>query len=368
MKAIASAAIFTAISAFFLTSCDSEYRSVSLPHTEYINHFPLDTLVNGEPSVYQELIGVKSIEIIDSLMIFDIDGNEYFWEIRNMLNPTISKYLLKKGEGPDEYLSAPTSLTKINFSDSLSFSAWDYTRQVLLLGKTWVADDGCPEVSLLKKEYKQLKDAKYVLPLNDSTLYVCLHDFNNGGFKRGLFKSGRFTSLKNMGTFEADFSDLNPSNISFIPTLNQEGTNVAEAMIRLNQINLYSLTDTLLRTTLTTSDKLDNINKVENMNSKDIIRRYTDVKSYDNLFIALYQGVSRKDFSEGECMSEFQVYDWNGKPVCRIKTDKCISSFAVDKNGKLLGLDINSESETIFSWDLPEILSHSSYGSNQSLN
>lgn len=368
MKALVSTALCAIILIFCVASCDTEYRCVSLPEIVYIDDFPLDTIVNGTPSAFPELIGVNNVELIDSVMISMIGGSTYFWELRNLYDPAQSKFYLNKGQGPEEYVAAPTSLRKINYCDSLSFSAWDYTRQVLLLGKTWVADDGCPEVSLLKKEYKQLKDAKYVLPLNDSTLYVCLYDFNNGGFKRGLFKSGRFTSLKNMGTFEADFSDLNPSNISFIPTLNQEGTNVAEAMIRLNQINLYSLTDTLLRTTLTTSDKLDNINKVENMNSKDIIRRYTDVKSYDNLFIALYQGVSRKDFSEGECMSEFQVYDWNGKPVCRIKTDKCISSFAVDKNGKLLGLDINSESETIFSWDLPEILSHSSYGSNQSLN
>ena len=161
-----------------------------------------------------------------------------------------------------------------------------------------------------------------------------------------------------MGTFEADFSDLNPSNISFIPTLNQEGTKVAEAMIRLNQINLYSLTDTILRKTLTMSDKLDNVNQIENMNSKDIVRCYTDVKSYGNLFIALYQGVSRKDFSEGDCKSEFQVFDWNGKPIARIRTDKCISAFAIDKDGRLFGLDVNSESENILCWDLQKILSN----------
>ena len=73
-------------------------------------------------------------------------------------------------------------------------------------------------------------------------------------------------------------------------------------------------------------------------NVKNIVQNYRMIRSTNEFIYALYIGKKEGDLAPGlnDFSDELHIWDWNGTPKARLKLDKKIFSFDVDKNNNYL--------------------------------
>lgn len=340
-----------------ISSCDREYRTISLSEIKIIDKFPQAISLKNRESIDLDLMGNVAMFGTDSVAIFFTENDDCVWKVgMPEKRKTLSK-AIAKGMGPNELVSRPNSMHKIVNPDSLSISMWYSPKQELYTAIISETDKGEYEISLKKKILENYKMAKYVIPVNDSSLYICNYDFGNNGFVRGVSTNGIFRQIVNMGTLEGDFSNININTISHIPLISPNGSDVAELMISLPQINLYSLTDSNKRISISNKTNLENIYEIDSRSSNDRVTTYSDGKAFNRGFIALYQGGVDKEMSGGRCQSKLQIYKWNGDPMVEIELGIFINSFFIDSIGMLYGYSPFGEQEALYRWDFNDIMS-----------
>lgn len=90
--------------------------------------------------------------------------------------------------------------------------------------------------------------------------------------------------------------------------VNPERMMVAEAMLNLNQINLYSLKSGK-SVTLCVGDELSDVAEVDNFPKRLRHYYYGYIEAHDGYFVALYQDVSAFDYWMGRGKCELQFFD-----------------------------------------------------------
>lgn len=119
--------------------------------------------------------------------------------------------------------------------------------------------------------------------------------------------------------------DIN--TLAAVRALNQERMMVAEAMLRLNQINLYSL-DSDSSKTLCVGDELTDVMEVDSRLKINRHKYYGYIVPGKDYFVALYNNVSYKAYFEGVGESQLQFFSWDGQPLLCVNLPYMVTSFS----------------------------------------
>ena len=348
---------------FCIFSCRSNPKPSSnymiLDEVVYVDQFPKVFNLNGGETIDLGIIGTQSMSIHDSLLIVTTRDGEGMWSFFTLPDHNyLGKYLIK-GRGPNEFFSPPSVEKQLFFEKHEELFANIYEFNT---GKLYLMNIS----ETLRNNKLSMHETDHSLPryirfsiLNDTTFLCNEINENQTQRIRYLLVNGEKKSSQN-------FEKLNKASIDPEEDINilatqmeksPDGKRIVEIGISLNQINLYSIDDSLGKT-ICVGKHVDNISQIQQMNREDRIYSYVSAFVYPDFFCALYLNDTNKNYQQEKIKStEIQFFDWEGYPLAKVNIDHMITSLAIDFiQGSLYTLNILSEE--LYKYDIHEILEH----------
>lgn len=314
----------------------------------YVKEFPHVFNLNDAEKVELDAIGIRNLDIYDSVLIAYTRNSDGFWAFFSLPNhEKMGKYLLK-GNGPSEFIQDPGASSVTFYEDNGKRFAGilDFQKgRVFEMNLTETIRNGELDMTMLTDEIPR---HPFDFVLLDSAFYFC-REINKGQTRqnRFLLKDGKrivpetFKKLNRAQvTPEGDFNIL-----STLIKCNPERTLLVEMPIGLNQINIYSV-DGSFGKTICVGKKLDNIDDIENTPKEDrMYYTYSDVRVFDDFFGAVSINETNKSYRENRKKHpEIQLFRLDGEPIALLKFDTFFNAFDIDLiNGYLYTFDPNSE-------------------------
>lgn len=317
---------------------------------KYVNKFPNEKSVKDKDLqiVCDDISGCCDLFVADSILVGIFPEADYFWKAYSLKDNSFKMSLIRKGHGRNEFPYAPHSVVVNKRSDSLlcSFLSNDNRFFVCDLGQS-IAQNR--EVIKEQKLNFGNKDMTWCVPLNDSLFYTKHTSWLDYSHTRMLFSNGSFMDIPNIECLNNITVEKDINTLSFLYCLNNERDRVAEAMKRLNQINIYSF-DGSFQKTICIGDQLMNVGEVDHCSKANVMECFGNVISYSNYFVALYHGVSTRDYYDSDAPCSLMFFDWEGNPLLKLNIPFMISNFGISGDGTIYMLRNNTEKEVILKY------------------
>lgn len=342
------------VCSFVLQACDDFVsQHLSFDDVTYVSDFPKRVELDEGNLIDLDLMGCVDFFGNDSVLVFKMMGLEKHWKVCSIFDLSEGMELLKKGNGPDEFVNMPGD---------------EYFRQDENVCQVWSSDDRKIyqiDFSASLKEGNLHLDTTFRVPIdemvlncasiNDSSFFTVLYQFNS--YRRCLLKEGDLQDLEHLKVINDVhiYKDLN--SMAAIRRYEKSQNKVVEALLHLNQINLYSLDDETFAKTICVGKSLTDLGRIDNSSKRSWVKYYGDVFTTSEYFAALYFNASRKEFLSGKVQeTDIQVYDWDGNPLLNITVPYQIESFFIHRNKDLYVLSTKGEEERLFKYDLGDLL------------
>lgn len=333
-----------------LFSCSEEAEPVYMKcgTVEYVDEFP-KTLDIKEADLKQlniDLSGCVDFFLADNLLICKFTEQDYFWHVYSLKDLSMVGKLLRKGHGRHETMFVPGS-EFVNISDSAVTCDFLSDENDFLrcnLTKSIATGQLCvDEINTGAK----LDDASYISALKDSAYFVI--NYNGLGRRREILKGGHAKEIGNIGNLNKVQVSEDANTIAFVTYVNKQKGMVAEAMLCLNQINLYSLLDSAHQNkTICLGKELMNVSKIDNMSRRKRKWTLSKVKSYSDYFAVLYQNATERELYDSDRESFLLVFKWDGTPVLKIRIPFMASSFGISDTGDIYIFDNYGKYEKLY--------------------
>ena len=347
---------FLPVAALLLWSCTTENVSVECSQPEFVNSFPKEVRLDPVEPFMTDLAGMVNFVANDSLLVGLFQQDPYL-KVYSLESGEPLGSFITKGQGPGEFTGMPTNLSVCETSEGpkLRFmEQWKKRYHTMDLTSSICSQK---EVYDTIVESKNFKDIKYLIPMPSADTIAWYYNMADGGVMRIINSQSGQASIPNLGNLEADWSEFDDNIISFIPAFSIGADVVAEAMTHLNQINMYSLSDSTFRKTICVGEKIDNVAAEDSKSRDNRKRAYQGAQAIGNYFVFLYNGATESDFVKGDADTELQIFSTEGEPVVRIALPIPANSFFIDRSGKLFLFSYLGESESVYRYEIPEIQS-----------
>lgn len=284
-----------------LVACSGNGGSVQCEEVRFVDAFPKEAELGEASALPLDLAGCVDMFAVDTLAIFKTPEKDYLWEAYSLRSLQPVGRLLRRGHGHDEFEMLPSCETLTRTDSALRCDFW------VSAERRWRSFDLTRTLREGRMAWTQTRDFRNYEKLSDvvafpdsSFLLVMNKDYT--GFSRSLWAGGEEHEIAHLGNLNdmAVENDLN--TLSCVRCVNPERKMVAEAMLNLNQINLYSLkSDKSL--TLCVGDELSDVAEVDNLPKKLRHYHYGFIESHENYFVAMCQDVSILDYwtGRGKC-------------------------------------------------------------------
>ena len=331
-----------------------------LDNIAYITHFPKIIEIEQGECLDLDIIGKSSLAIKDTILIVSTSDEYGLWSFFSLPeHKYLGKYLMK-GNGPNELLDAPR-VNKQNFynkNGDLYVLLYDFQS-----GRSYNVNIS----KTLSNNQLVINHSRYALPsalfnlsrLNDTTL-LCKEVNNTLNQQiRYMLIAGQRASTKNLEKLNISSSGVY-GGLNILDTYTKccpSRNIVIEAAMDLNQINLYSLDDSIGKT-ICVGAIVDNIRVIENIERKDRMVCYEHLEPFPNYFGALYiYDTAENIYYEKSKKNVLQFFDWCGNPLVEVKLDLMINSFDIDfLRGYLY--TINYETDEVYIYDFHEVIDY----------
>lgn len=317
---------------------------------KYVDKFPKE--INLEQKDLQQLdvdlTGCVDFFLADTLLVAKYVDSDCFWTVFSLKDLSLKERLLEKGHGQNEFLYIPgsesvsvsdTSLTCNLYSSDNGFFRCNLKRSVD--GHRLYMDEIKPGIGL--------DNVVYINALNDSAFFIVR--YGGLGFRRELLGNGRCSTVQGIGNLNKLQATEDINTLSFVTAINKPRGIVAEAMLRLNQINLYAIADSgYVNKTICIGNELTDVAKVDKMSKRKRKWTFAKIKQYSDYFIALYHNARESYLYDGDGVSHLLVFDCNGNPVAKIKIPFIASSFDISSTGDFYIFDNYGKKEALYKY------------------
>lgn len=343
--------LFVLLMSMTFVACESvPTLYMKLDDVKYVNKFPKEKSVKDKDLqvVCDDISGCCDLFVADSILVGIFPEADYFWKAYSLKDNTFKMSLIRKGHGRNEFPYAPHSVVINKTSDSLlcSFLSNDRRFFVCDLGQSITQNR---EVIKEQKLNFGNKDMTWCVPLNDSLFYTKHTSWLDYSHKRMLFSNGSFMEIPNIQCLNNITVEKDINTLSFLYCLNNERDRVAEAMMNLNQINIYSF-DGSFQKTICIGNQLMNVGEVDHCSKANVMECFGNVISYSNYFVALYHGVSTRDYYESDAPCSLMIFDWEGNPLLKLNIPFTVPNFGISGDGTIYLLRNNIEKEVILKY------------------
>jgi len=320
----------------------------------YIDAFPREVELGEVAALPLNLTGCVDMFAMDTLAIFKTPEKDYLWEAFSLSSLKPVGQLLRKGHGNDEFAMLP-SCEMLTRTDSVLYcDFWVIAEKKwhrLNLSRT--LQEG-HTVGMQTRDFRMYDDLSDVFALSDSSfLFVTNKDYT--GYSRSLWTGGEPQEIAHLGNLNDKTVENDINTLSVVRCMNPKRMMVAEAMLSLNQINLYSLKSGK-SLTLCVGDELSDVEEVDNFPKKLRHYYYGYIEAHDDYFVALFQDASVFDYLRGKGKCELQFFDWSGRPLLRLKLPFLASSFHISRDRYVYVFSNLSEEESLYKYDCGDSL------------
>lgn len=310
--------LFTIICAYSIVACGNgggnEYKC---QETRIISDFPVNINLDKGHLLPVNPYGCVDFIGVDSLVIFKIYNGDYLWNVVNLNNTEAKCNLFSLGHGENEFTALPISERAFVTDSALYcdfYSPEQNTFYRCNLSKSFDLHSPCLEI---KEDVGSFETFQTLYRLQDNTFFAVRYIGHNG-YSRGILNRDGFIECDGLGNLNKMTVEENINTLSSVRCVNQSVNTVVEAMIRMHQINLYSISDGK-SLTLSVDGELQDAKEIDQTSKSLLKKGFGNVSCYDDYFMAVYVNSSLVDFlkaSEGQ--SQLLVFDWDGVPLARI--------------------------------------------------
>lgn len=338
---------------FLLVGCKSDKKDfVKCDVVRTVGSFPKEIELPRARKLPVPLVGCVDVFHADSLLICKMLHGEKFWKIVSLNSLRPLGNFIRKGRGKDEMGDLPSSEVVTADDGFLLCDLYDST------SKTWYQCNltkSLENKEIFFQRRKRLKDdISNIVSLPDSSFFLVKY-FLFRGFKRSILSRMGKEREVNPGNLNSILADGEINVLSASRVVNRKKGLVAEAMLRLGQINLYSL-ESGKGLTLSMGKGLTSVSEVEGMSKRKCRKYFGGMYATEDLFGALFYDMSLEDFNEGNVQrSEILFFDWQGNPLLRVRLPFLAVSFFIYKDC-LYAFSDSGSGEGIYKYSLNGIL------------
>jgi hypothetical protein len=176
------------------------------------------------------------------------------------------------------------------------------------------------------------------------------------GFSRQIYNNGTITEAevtKSLSAVTVEKQE-NANVLAKVTSYNHDTDMFVEAMVYMNQINIYSK-DGKSGKIICVGDKLDDAADIEYEDFRNRCDTYESVTTFKLGFGAIFAGKTSSEMQEpGNQTTEIQFFDWDGNPIYKAHLAFIAKSFDIDFNSNTL-YAINKTEDTIVALDATNI-------------
>jgi len=346
----------------FINSCKED----KLSQTQNIRDlFPEKEKITGKPIslTNEELLSTYPMILVDSFLVFRVNKNKYLIRIYNIKTKKYVKDAIKKGRGPNEFITG--DINSEGIGKYFSF----YTPVQRTLYRYHID-------SLLMNDYyspEKLKDFNS----NKVTVYnaITIHDslfLGSGKLKayryalmneNGIIQyEGKYPEDGNQATYQEKSAayqsslKLKPDNTQFVSYYAYAG------MLEIYRVNKNQITPVKKlhfhypKYRIIDGGAGRGIGAAFTRNNKN---GFADVAVSDSLIFALYSGRSRENykFAEAFLANDILIFNWQGEPVKHYYSSEDMRKMVVMKENNtmyLFALVVNPEPK-IYKYQLNDL-------------
>jgi hypothetical protein len=307
-----------------------------------------------------DMPGIVNLSIVDTVVLANIYSDpEILLQAYSLNSMEPMGTILKKGEGPDEFLHTNVSIQFTEDSTGCKFWGYDSNlRLFYLLNITKTIEE---QRTVIEKKYDLRK-----LGFNGQWIYVSDSLLLATNWTIDNMEVFTYNPQKDQITYRTQLFDVTHNTslnhihaFSHILDVKPDLSKIVIDMLYLNQLHIISLNNTEDRVSFSTSKHPGNFEQIIRTNTADLVTYYKDIRVTDRFIFANYTPHSLRDEND-ITKTVIHVFDWEGNPVARIDMPHYTPYFAIDeKRGFLYGLsegDSFTEQEILYRYDLTELL------------
>ena len=251
--------VIISLMAIFLQACDSLSYYLSFDEVVYVKDFPQKVELEKVAPMDLDLMGCVDFFGNDSVLVFKMMDMEHHWKVYSLSDLKEGVELLKKGNGPNEFVSMPSN---------------EYFQKDANVCRVWRSNERKMyqiDLSASLEKGKTVLDSIWKLPLegtafictsvNDSSYFVTL--FQPDSYKRCLLKGSELQELEHLKPINDVKTHKDINSIAAIRRYEPSQKKVVEVMTHLNQINLYSVEDSTFAKTICVGESLTDVGQVD---------------------------------------------------------------------------------------------------------
>lgn len=320
-----------------LTSCEvNKDSNVTMDSFSFISNFPHSGSLEELDSPYDE-IGIRSMKVIDSLVIIDHRKN---WNITDTSLTSLA-HCFSIGAGPGEFLSIPYTQSSAYRLENDSLVAYVYdpkARNIKRANLTRLISLGDDDVRVSVSRGLMPELLWDVIPCDSTTFLMHVPNETITGFKRIIYSNGEEKEIEITkplsDRYVDDSSDINL--LAKVSIYDPNSDRFVEAMTHLNQINMYSRDGSWGRT-ICVGNKLDDLSAVQATGPAYQKRGYLSLSSIGKGFAASYSGMTEMDFElKGQSSTDIHIFNWDGEPIYKLTFPFQVSFIDIDYNNNIL--------------------------------
>jgi hypothetical protein len=315
-----------------------------LDDIQYTTEFPQTFMLDRAVDIDLEgmnIIGLRNFCIYDSLLILSVADKEGAWSFLSLSDCHFLGKFLSIGQGPDEFLFNPEFDEVTFFEEKGVRFACIYDSHTGKLHKMNI-DKSIRNNKLSMSVCGNLSPSLFDFCVIDSVTFFCKEIINPQQQTRYIWNKGKKIISPHLGklNFASTRPDEDINVLSTITLYDFFKGRIVEANVSLNYINLYSL-DGSFGKTICIGDKLDNIDKIQNIDRWDRIYTFGGLCLFPQSWGVLYINESDRDFQgDTHTLPAIFLFDWDGNPLAEFKLNRFITSFDIDMlNGYLYTFD-----------------------------
>lgn len=327
---------FCSLLLLFCVGCTytGEKETLHADQVEYVTAFPSNPKVTIRQLEGFDLAGCVNFCVADTFLVASYLEKGHFLEVYS----TVSKRLLftaaPKGHGRNEVPEGVGEET-VRWEDGRPLLDYvDMDNYVLYTCDLLASADSAKAVLTSVHFENATELSGFVYTLSDSTLLINQYLFTHYVPIVYDYRNDTVIQVPPVGNLHTLEAGEDGNTLSAVRCVNRERGLAVEAMLRLNQVNLFAA-DSSFSKTLCMGDELMNVREIDHEGHRKVNKQFADASAQPGYFAVLYQNISYRDDSEGKGESAILLFDWEGKPLEKVQMPCYVFTFDISEKGEL---------------------------------
>ena len=303
--------------------------------------------------ILQSDVHLFRLYVAGNYLIGRQDKAEYFIKVYDSESLNELGEFARKGRGPDEF---PTTLSiDLAFQCENNIYVWAHDLNAGVLCRINITESLKKQTTIIDRKFKTKAESGFSTPFFIDSTKIIGQSTNTipHMYRLQLYNPQQDVITKTVPLFpvvkkrrdDLDFiyRKYNSLYVNSIGLKNDK-KKIASAMSSFNRIDIFDnegmLEKSILEGVEVPKDVIRSYLTAEYGDDRELMRYYTGIYTTDKYIYALYYGQLRSDYAKKLAKTEIRIFDWGGKPLCKVKVPDYLLSFCIDEErGLMYGVD-----------------------------